>query len=305
MRRHSTVTTKVRIEKHLRTILPVAAVLVIGAAAIFSVLVYKISNPGAVAEAVNPSHYLLPSLEVEITAGQGTKIPAWWIPGLKNAPGIILSTGYGMSRSDALSLAARLHNNGYNLLIYAQRGSIPYPQKASTLGLYEADDMLEAVRLLQSRPESDRTRLGIWGVDIGAYAALKAASEFPEILAIAADNPYETVDDFLNYRIAEDFGADNRFVRFCCRQIFHAVHFFSGIPMNEGLDIEALSKPTILFIKGENRKDLGSLTMGVYDRIHPRKEMISLKAARVHLMRGEELKSYDRQVSSFFDLYLR
>jgi pimeloyl-ACP methyl ester carboxylesterase len=296
---------RTRIEKHLRTILPAVAILLVGAVAFFSFAIYKVSYPGVVPEAVNPSHYLLPSLEVEISGGGRAEIPAWWIPGLKNAPGIILAPGYGMSRSDALSLAAALHHNGFNLLIYGQRGCIPHPKKASTAGLYEADDMLGAIRFLRSRPESDRTRLGIWGVDIGARAALKAAATFPEIAAIAADSPYESVADFLDYRISEDFGMDNRFIQFCCRQIFRLIHLFSGISMNEKLPVEALAEPTILFIKGENRKDLGFLTTVIYDKIQPRKEMISFKAARVHLMSGEELKSYDRQVTSFFNLNLR
>ncbi len=119
---------RVQIGGFFRMILPAAAILLIGIIVIFGVLVYKVSNPGTVPESVNPSHYLLPSLEVMIPTRGGVEIPAWWIPGLKNAPGIILAPGYEMSRSDALSLGAALHENGFNILIYEQRGGRAVPR---------------------------------------------------------------------------------------------------------------------------------------------------------------------------------
>ena len=296
---------KVQIGRFFRTILPAAAILLIGITVVLSILVYKVSYPGVVTEPVNPSHYLLPSLEVTIPSRDGTEIPGWWIPGLKNAPGIILAPGYGMGRSDALSLASALHDKGFNILVYAQRGSGSAPKTASTLGLCEANDMLGALRFLQRRPESNSARLGIWGVDVGALAALKAAAIFTDIRAIAADSVFESVADFLDYRIAEDFGLDNWFLQFGCHQIFRLVHIFSGCSMNEKLPLRALSDRTILFIRGENRKGLGTLTAAIYYKLRPQKEMVSFKMARVHAMSGEDLKSYDRQVASFFLLNLQ
>jgi hypothetical protein len=305
MRQQSSTSAKFRIRKFIWLVLPALVILFVGAAVIFSVLIYKISYPGAVPEAVNPSHYLLPFLEFRIRSEGNEGIPAWWIPGLKNAPGIILAPGYGMNRSDSLSLAAVLHQNGFNLLVYSQRGSYVSLDRASTLGLYEADDMLNGVRFLQNRQESDRTRLGIWGVDITARAALKAAATFPEIRAIAADSAFDSVEDFLDYRISEDFGLDNCIVQFGCYQIFRLAHLFGRFSTSEKLPLKALSDRAVLFIKGDNREELGSLTTALYDNIQPQKEMISLKAARIHLMSGEDLRSYDRQVANFFHLNLQ
>jgi pimeloyl-ACP methyl ester carboxylesterase len=286
-------------------VFPAAAILLVGTAVILSVLVYKTTHPGVVPESVNPSHYLLPSLDVAIPAAEGSEIPGWWIPGLKSAPGIILAPGYGMSRSDALSLAAALHEDGFNLLIYEQRGSGDPPRDASALGLYEAGDMVDAIEFMGSRPESDPTRLGIWGVDVGALAALKAAAAFNQVRAIAADSPFESVKDFLDYRIAEDFGLENRALQFGCYQIFRLFHIAATLSADESIPVQALSSRMILFIKGENRKALGYLTTAIYDKIQPQKEMISFKTARVHLMSGEDLRAYDRQVADFFNLNLR
>jgi uncharacterized protein len=305
MKQRPAIATKVQIGRFFRTVLPACTILLAGIAVILGILVYKISNPGEVPEGLNPSQYFysLPSLEVSILSAREPEIAGWWIPGLRDAPGVILAPGYGMNRVDALSLAAALHQDGFNLLVYGQRGSGASSKGASTLGLYEANDMADAIRFMQNRPECNHERLGIWGVDVGAYAALKAAAQFPQVRAIVADSLYESVADFLSYRIAEDFGLDNRLVQLGCYQIFRLVHP-KAFSMSDKLRLQALSDRTLLFIKGENRKGLAPFTTAVYDQIQPQKEMISLKCSRIHLMSGDDLKNYDRQVASFFHLNL-
>jgi len=298
-------TARVHIGRFFRTILPAFAILFVGASIVLGVLVYKISYPGAVAESVNPSYYLLPSLEVTIPTKDRLEIPGWWIPGLKGAPGIILSPGYGMNRSDALSLAAALHESGFNCLIYCQRGSGANPKGASTFGLYEAEDMLQAITYMQSRSESNPAKIGIWGVDVGAVAALRTSADCAEVRAIVADSAFESIADFVDYRIAEDFGLDNRLVQFSCLEIYKLVHIFGGSFSSDRLPMDRLSNRMILFIKGENRKELGKSATAIYDQIRPQKEMISFKTSRIHLMSGEDLSSYDRQVANFFHLNLQ
>ncbi len=291
--------------KFLRTLLPVVAALLAGVLAFLSLVVYKITHPGPVPEAINPSHYLLPWLEITISSPNQVDIPAWWISGNKGAPGIILAPGYGMNRSDALSLAATLYEKGFNILIYDQRGSGSSPRGASTLGLHEADDLARVVAFMQNQPQSNRSTIGIWGVDASARAAFKVAASLPEIRAIAADGVFEFPSDFINFRIYEDFGLDNSVLQFGCSRIFKLLHARGGSKLDESLPLEALSDRAILFIKGDNRERLAALTAALYDKVKPRKEMISIKTARVHSMAGEELKNYDRQVANFFQVNLK
>lgn len=291
-------------QKLLKTVFPAAAILLVGLFIIFSVFVYRISNPATAPEAVTPSHYLLPFLDLATPAANGDIIYGWWIPGLKGAPGIVLAPGYGMNRTDALSLAVGLHNDGFNLFIYSQRGS-DASRGASSLGLYETEDMLTVVRLIRDRAEVNRDLIGIWGVDIGALAALKAAGEFPEIRAIAADSAFRSPYDFLSYRIKEEFGLDSGILRFGCSQVFKLFHIRGSLSANETLPLKALSNRNILFIRGDNRGALGALSTEIYDEVVPQKELISFKAARIHSMSGEDLKNYDRQVVNFFHLNLR
>lgn len=291
-------------KKLLKTVFPAAAILLVGLFIIFSIFVYRISNPATAPEAVTPSHYLLPFLDLETPAANGDIIYGWWIPGLKGSPGIVLAPGYGMNRTDALSLAVGLHNDGFNLFVFSQRGS-GAERGASSLGLYETEDMLTAVRLIRERLEVNRDLIGIWGVDVSALAALKAAAEFPEIRAIAVDSAFKSPYDFLSYRIKEEFGLDNSILRFGCYQIFKLFHIGGSLSADETLPLKALSNRNILFIKGDNRGSLASFTNEIYDEVLPQKELISFKAARIHSMSGEDLRNYDRQVVNFFHLNLR
>lgn len=294
-----------QIGRFFRIIFPAVAILFAGSVVLFFLLVYKITHPGNVSEPINPSDYLLPSKDVTLSSSDGTQIPGWWIPGSKRAPGVVLAPGYGMSRSDALSLANALHEKDFNIFIYEQRGSGASAQGASTLGLCETEDMLAALDFVQTQPDVNQEKLGIWGVDIGARAALMAAASVEQIRAIAADGVFVSPLDFLDLRIEEDLGMDNWFIRFGCHQIFRLIHIASCSSINEKFPPEALSDRTILFIRGENREKLGQLTAALYEKIQPQKELVSFKAARVHLMGGEELKSYDRQVARFFQLNLQ
>ncbi len=296
---------KVKVGRFFRLVLPAAIILICGILAVYGSLVYRVTHPGAARETVTPSHYLLPSLDVRWSSRDGRQTEGWWIPGLSGKPGVLLAPGIGMDRSDALSLALPLHNDGFNVLIYDLRGSGAAPQGACTLGLQDTADMLAALGFLRSQPGVDGKNLGIWGVDVGAHAALQAAASVPEVRAIAADGAYDTILDFVDVRLREDLGFENSFLEFGCRQMFRIIHLGSLSSLSKKLDAGALSDRSILFIEGENRKDLGRLTNAVYLRIQPQKEMVTLQAARIRMMSGADLKDYDRQVATFFHLNLQ
>ena len=294
-----------QVGRSLRAAIPAAIIIVCSILGTFGVLVYRITHPGAVPEPVDPSHFLLPSVDVVWTAGGNSEIAGWFIPGFRGAPGILLAPGYGMSRSDALSLAVPLHEEGFHLLIYDCRGSGAAPRGASSLGLYETEDMLSALRFLKTRSEVNPRVLGVWGVDVEARAALQAAAKLPEVRAVAADSAFDAVMDFVDVRVREDLGLESRLLEFGCRGMFRIVHYDAASLLNERLAAGSLADRSILLIEGENRKDLGRLTKGIYDRIQPQKEIVTLKSGRIHVMSGDMVANYDRQVATFFRLNLK
>lgn len=288
---------KVRIFNSVRIFLPITVILVACVITFPIVIFYKISHPPAPAEPTQPALYVLQSKDIEVSSGGTSGISGWWIPGEESSAAIVLAPGYGMCRSDALSLAAVLNKKGFNLFIYGQRGSSSSVEKASTFGLKEREDMLRVLEFIRN---SGSTRIGIWGVDIGAYAALWAASSLPEVRAIAADCPYESILDFMEVRIKEEFNLDNRLLNFSCRQIFRLRYITSGVLKDRQIAIEPLSDRSVLCITGENRKALGHLSMVLYEKLPSKKEKVEFKNSRIRLMKGDSLREYDTRVAEFF-----
>ncbi len=296
--------SKGRFPKSLRTVFPALVILIAGTGAILGFLVFRVTHPSPVEEPVTPSQYLMPWSDVSWTTEGGEEMSGWWVAGTKGAPAIIVAPGYGMSRSDSLSLVLLLHGEGFHVLVTTPRGSETRQRRASSLGLLERGDMEAALAFLKLQPGVDINRIGIWGVDESARAALAVAASHPEVHAIAADTPYEFVLDFLTERLRAEFGISNWLIGSACRAVFRLAHFRSFSRMAEPLAVQALADRTILFIQGENRKEMKPLVMALYDRVQPQKEMISLPSARYSTMPGADATNYDRQVSNFFHVNL-
>jgi pimeloyl-ACP methyl ester carboxylesterase len=280
------------LRKLFRLTFPALLILGAGAVVFFGYVTYRLTHPRVAEEQVSPSHYLLTAQDVSWKAGSG-----WWIPAAKRAPGIVLGPGYGMNRSDALSLGSALHDAGFHLLLYARPTS-------SSFGVQEKQEMESAVSYLKEQPLVDAGRIGLWGVDESAYAALAVAATHPEVLAIAADSPFEYPFDFMAEKAREEFGFRNRALEIGAREIFRLVHIGSFTSANAPLPIDTLRDRDILILQGTNRKDMVSLTASLYERLQAQKEIVKLVSARTRLMSGEEMKNYDRQVTGFFRSHL-
>jgi len=296
------VPARVQVGRFLRMVLPAVAILVAAVVALLGIIAYRIARPGPVADPASPVHFLLPVADVQWPSREGAEVSGWWIPGVPGAPAVILAPGYGMTRGDALSLATLLREQaGYNLLVFEARGS-SRERGPSTLGLGETAEMLGAVDFVLTRPEVAHDRIGIWGVDVTARAALAAARERAGVRAVAADSVFSTVSDFVAVRVTEETGSDNVLLEVGCRLVFRLLHFM--VSLGEGIPPEALSDRAILLIQGDNRKALARHTAALYERIQPQKELVRLPVSRTHLMSGQELRDYDAVVVRFFILNL-
>jgi len=294
----------VQVSRFVRLVLPALLVLLGGTLAGLAVLTFRMVHPAAVPEPVHPSHYLLPSMELRWRSSDGVDLAGWWIPGPKGAPGIVMAPGHAMGRADVLSLASALHREGYNLLVFSQRGCGAAPSSGSTLGLREPDDLLATLERLRAQPGVDVGKLGVWGVDSGARAALVAAAGDRAVRAVVADSPFDRVQDFIGVRLREDWGLDNGLLEMAVAGMLRLYTVGSGLSPGEPVPAPELSDRNILFIRGENRPELGRLGAALFDRIEPRKEMTTLPVARVRVMTEQEQAAYDGLVVKFFHLNL-
>lgn len=287
-------------------ILPATLVLIAGVLGVLAFLTYRLINPPPAQESTNPSHYWMTWSDVTFPNRSGTMFPAWWIKGRKDAPAIVLAPGYAMSRSDVLSLASALNRQGqgYHALVYDQRGSGELPQGISCLGLCETDDLIRALDFVKRQPEVDAGRIGIWGVDIGGRAALRAAAAQPEVKALVVDSVFDSTADFIDYQNGESLGLNSRFLNFGCNALFQLLRLGLPVSRYERLELNRLSDRSVLLIEGDNRREFAQYTAALYGEIRPTKQLLRLPLARVRNMSGGEAESYDRQVVAFFSLNL-
>lgn len=282
-----------------------AGVLVVGYLGLCAYLAYTIKYPSPVPEDAKPSHYLLAAVDVSWSSARGRDIKGWWTEGKFGAPAVLLAPGHDLSRSDALSLAAELGKRGFHSLIYSAGGrSDDGSEPAGVLGPEAVDDMLSALDFLERRKEVASGRLGIWGVDVGARAALETACRRPEVKAVAADSPYGAVADFVRLHVIGTLGRTDRRIESGCLWI---LGLLGGVPADSfrvGFELDALADRGVLFIAGGNRPELARSTEELRSRLKPERELLSAAGARARLMSAEMMAVYDRRVGDFFSAYL-
>lgn len=294
-----------RFRRILWVVAVAAGVLIAGYLGLCIYLAYTIKYPSAIPEDAKPSHYLLAAVDVSWSSPRGRDIKGWWTEGKAGAPAVLLATGYDLSRSDALSLAAELGKRGFHSLIYSAGGRSDDGSKpAGVLGPEAVDDMLSALDFLEKRKEVASERLGIWGVDVGARAALEAACRRPEVKAVAADSPYDAVADFVRLRVIGLLGRTDRRIESGCLWVLGLLEGARAASFRAGLELDALADRGVLFIAGSNRPELARSTEDLRSRLKPERELLSLAGSRARLMSAEMMAVYDRKVGDFFSTHL-
>ncbi len=152
----------------------------------------------------HPDNYGLEYLDVEFPS-RVDKIPlkGWWIPGRESGPTVIMVHGITSNRAsdNALGVAKRLREHGYNLLLFDQRAHGESGGERISGGYHERRDLGGAIDFLKSRgvPESS---MGVLGVSMGAGTTLLTLPGEPGIRAAVLDSPYATADDLIAFEIA-------------------------------------------------------------------------------------------------------
>ncbi len=147
----------------------------------------------------SPAAYGLQFQDVEFISRKGdVTLRGWFLPGQGNKPTVIFVHGISGKRSgdQALSLAARLINKGFNVLLFDLRAHGDSDGDRISGGYFERLDVLGAYDfLVQKGVPPDR--IGLLGFSMGAGVSLLAAAEEPAIRAVVADSPFADVSDLI------------------------------------------------------------------------------------------------------------
>lgn len=127
-------------------------------------------------EYTRPAQFGLKHEDVFITAADGIRLHAWWLPASSTAQGTVLHLhGNAANVSNHLPLVAWLPSAGFNVLMLDYRGFGRSQGKPSLDGVVE--DALAALRYLRTRKDVDPGRLIVLGQSLGGATALRALAQ--------------------------------------------------------------------------------------------------------------------------------
>ena len=215
-------------------LLPVALLLVLGVGGGLLFIVHNIARPVTHPYLVTPETFPAFSArglrvsEERWSNADGTEARGWLLRGAEGAPAVVLMHRYGADRSWLLNLGVKINEATNCTILWPDlRGHGENPSVAYTsFGASETADVLASLAFLRNLKTSQRSRplvgerYGFYGVELGAYAALAAASRQPEgaqVRALVLDSVPASSDELLHTATHDRIGFDNSLLNLLMR----------------------------------------------------------------------------------------
>lgn len=132
--------------------------------------------------------------DVHVTTADGLRLHGWFLPAAGRAT-VMLVHGYKDSRSSMLGVAEILHHHGYQVLVASLRGHDVNDGEQVSFGLREMKDLEAFHEYLLARQGVDSTRIGLFGVSMGATISIRFTAANPGIRALVSDCAFSSIAD--------------------------------------------------------------------------------------------------------------
>jgi pimeloyl-ACP methyl ester carboxylesterase len=273
---------------------------------VLGVLLYRHAHPPRIPSQETPESLFTKYEDASFTSSDGVPLSGWWIPGQEGLPALILCHDRGASRASLLGLAARLSAENYPVLLFDARGH-GSSGGTSSFGVLEKRDVIGAIDWVGSNTKADGTRIGIAGVGMGAYAAILAAAERPQVRCLVLDSPYPDA--------GTEFAASSLPAGFLrsvltgwSRLLYDLAYRVHSSNETAALHVRELNTRDLLFVAQKDREPVVLAARGLYDSVSEArnnfKNLELLPATRTKTLYGEERERYDTALIAFFRSYL-
>lgn len=270
--------------------------------------VYQVSHPAKVTESPADLAMMLAGVEeVRFPAADGVMLAGWLVPGRPDGRAIVLCHDLGGSKASVINLATPLHRDGFTVLALDFRAHGASEGDGSSLGAAEKRDVIGAVDYLATRARIDKQDVGLYGVGMGAFAAVLAARDRPALRVLVLDGLYPDVEYALSRRVFESWRFGTRHLGFLPRALFGLFGLSRrGIAMTEraadalpaldGRDLLLLSAAGDVRLSAEIERMYRSLP----DRRDSESNLLRLPATAAEGLYGKDLERYVARVCEFF-----
>jgi len=308
-----------RIGKRLiKSFLPIALVIVLAVVGALSFVVYCVSHPTKRPYVVTPESFLrISGRAIKVTDetwanADGRNARGWLLKGAEGAPAVVLLHRYGGDRSWLFNLGVKINETtNFTILWPDLRGHGENPLiKSTALGVRGGDDLLAAIRFLRGlKTEGQKTlvgeSLGVYGVELGAYSALKAARNEPQIKVLVLDSVVTSPDDLLKTAVSSCVGLDSGLVQYLSRVAMKA-YMLGGYDDTSACEFASgIREQKVLLLSGADAGALRDATASL-QKCFPNagnvdvRTDLPLSGFGLPSVTGEQGEAYDRVVIEFF-----
>jgi pimeloyl-ACP methyl ester carboxylesterase len=273
--------------------------LLLAGAGIAAYVDYRMLHPVSAGTELTPESMLGHTTVVQYTVtGLGPR-DGWFFPGQRSAPVLILCHGYRSQRGGILTLATTLQENQYNVFVFDLSGHGKAPG-STTRGPRETTEVLTAIAVMAQRNDVDRTRIGLWGANMGAYAALSGAAADRRVRAVAVESLYDDPRDFFSVELEHEGYASLPVISWMCRLGFRIEQIPYGGQGPLSSRLATLDRVPKLFIALRDNYALAQSTLQLFNLApEPREKWVMPQGSYLQ-MNNDEKRTYDNAVLSFF-----
>jgi len=276
---------------------------VVATSAIAGFLVYRIVKPQRTSSEISMDSFPGRPDSMKFTVPGSGQRDGWFFPGNLGAPTIVLCHGYGSSRGELLTLVAALQDHQYNVFVFdfaAHGGNAGI----TSFGYHEADEVRAAIDELAKRNDVDPERFGVWGYNLGAYAALREAESDRRVRALILDSVYDAPEQMVRIGVDREGLARIPLMTRSAEMSFGWInHKYSRErPLTWKLD--TLAGVPKLFIEAADDPELAGITQKMFKSAPEPKEQVTIAHGNFVNMEDADKRAYENRIVSYFLLRL-
>lgn len=285
--------------KLLAALLALAFFWIVATLAISGFILYRVVAPAPSQTNLDFSNF--PGHPEDVTyqvGGEGSR-DGWFFPGRESAPTIVLCSGYQQNRGELLTLASALQYHEYNVFLFDFSGQGSNPGR-TLLGYRETAELHAVIDALAQRNDVDRSRFGLWGTNMGAYAVMANAESDPRVAAFAVESVYDRPEDELELLVSRSgLGTMPLVQRATLWGFDFLASSYRGTPsLSSGVQrLEGVPK---LFIEAADESELADSTLDLFTKSPEPREEATLARGNYPGMLDDEKRGYENRIVSFF-----
>jgi pimeloyl-ACP methyl ester carboxylesterase len=272
---------------------------VLATAGVAGFLVYRIVKPQRTSSEINLQSFPGRPDAVQFTVLGKEPREGLFFPGFRGAPTIILCHGYSSSRDELLTLVSALQDHQYNVFLFDFAGH-GGSGGMTTFGYREADELASAIDALAARNDVDPHSFGVWGYNLGAYAALREAERDPRIRALVLDSVYDKPNQMVKIGVERAGLAGFPWMVRSAEFSFEMLNLpFRNQPALS-TRLSTLTNVPILFVQATDDAELASIAHEMFLKAPEPREQAILGHGNFVAMSDEEKRTYENRVVTFF-----